>query len=139
MLAVLNIENAAEIARLKQQLSDYKWQRRKKASALEEMEDALQKLQKKRREIEEGLQETSNTISKWLDRIPSKCKFRVTYFEEAKSRFLNPQSSSALEHTRESERTAKNKLIKLEDEVEALDRKIRTTEEQIRQLSQQAN
>ena len=136
---MLNIGNAEEIARLKRKLSDYKWQRRKKASALEEMEDALQKLQKKRREIEEGLQQTANTISKWLDRIPARCKFRVTYYEEAKQRFLNPQSSGALEHTRESVRTAKNKLIRLEDEVEDLDRKIRATEEQIRQLSQQAN
>lgn len=136
---MLSISNSEEIARLKRQLDDYKRQRRKKASAIEDMEDALHKLKKKRREIEEGLQETLNTLSGWMDRIPDKCKFRVTYFEKAKSRFLNPKSSDALEHTRESERMAQNKLITLEDEVEALDRKIWATEEKIRNLTQQTD
>lgn len=136
---MLNIGQAEELAKLKHKLSDYKKLRKKKVSAIEDLEDAINKLQKKRREIEDGLQETENTISKRLDRLPLTCKFRSVYFEQAKRQFLNPKSSKALEHTRESERTAKKKLISIEDEIENLNRKIQKLEEQIRRLSQQAN
>lgn len=139
MLAVLDIEHTEEIAELKKKLNEYRSVRRKKASEKETIEEAIGKLQKKCREIEEGLQETADTISRRLDRLPSRCKFRITYFEQAKSKFLNSQSSNAVEQTREAERIAKNKLLDLEDDIEELDRRIHSTEERIRQLSQQAN
>ena len=136
---MINIVKHEEIARLRHQLSDHLWQRRKKASEIKEMEDALGLLQKKSREIEDGLQETFTNISRRVEKIPNRCKFRVTYFENAKSKFLNPQSSYALEHTREAQRLAKNRLLRLEDELKALDREIRDIENQIWQLSQQVD
>lgn len=136
---MLAITQAEELAELKRQLSDYEQQRKDKNVQIESMEDTLERLQKKSSEIEDGLQETINTISRRLDQIPGRNKFRVIYLEQAKSKVMNPQSAKALEHTREAQRQVKSKLSQLEEEVKTLNSKIRTTEDQIWQLSQQLN
>lgn len=134
---MLDIEKAAEAAKIKQQIETQKYKRRKKRNDLEDLETAINKLQKKRREIEEGLQETANTISRKIDRITGKSKFRVTYYEKAKSMFLNSKSSRALEHTKESERIAKKKLFLIEDDIEALNRSIKKLEKQLEEVTRQ--
>lgn len=134
---MLNIEQAERIAKLKIQLIDYKTQSRRKYRDAADMEEGIEKLKKKYREIEDGLQETSNTIRRRLERLPSKCKFRITYYEQAKSMFLNPQSSSALEHTCAAIRTAENRLISLRSDIEGMNKKIAATEDELRLLLQQ--
>jgi len=136
---MINIVKAEEIARLKHQLDEDKQRRRELVSEMEKMEDALRILQKKTREIEEGLQETYDTISRRLSVLPYHCKIRVTYLEKVKSKFMNSQSEDALESIRESQRKAKSKLLRFEDDLEELDRKIRSTEDQILQLSQKVD
>lgn len=127
--------NAAKRDKLNRDLLEYKTKRRFKQADVDDMEDALKKLRKKRQEIEEGLQETSDTIEKWVSRLPNNCKFRYRYHEQAKNKFLNPDSSKALEHTLESEGKAEKKLEKLQDELDAINKKIREIEKKIEALS----
>lgn len=119
------------IAGLKKELAELKFKRQKKKSDRKDYEDAYEKLTKKAREIEEGLQETESTMSKWLDKIPANTKFRQTYFETAKAKFLNGESSAALEHVRESKRTTQRRIDKLDEEIEELNEKIKALEKEI--------
>ena len=135
----MSLTDAGAALSLKKQLEECKWKRRRQKSQADKLEEAVQKLAEKRREIEEGLQETASRIDKNVERLPSNCKFRLRYAEAAKARFLNPGSSEALEHTRESERTAKKRLMDAEDAVDALDKKIRQLEAQLQKLSKDSD
>lgn len=136
-MALFQNEIEAEISRLQKQLKYYKSKKKKAENEMDELEDIIAKIRAKAREIEEGLQETVNNIEKKLKRINQKSKFRSRYLGKAKNMFLNSDSSTALQGTRDAERKATNKYWALDDKISGYRTKISSLENQINALKQQ--
>lgn len=131
------IEIEAEILLLKKELSEYKWKKKIAESKLEEMEDILQKIRKKEREIEEGLHESIRTIERKLELVNPKSKFRTNYLKEAKSFLLSSRSYAALDETREAQARLKRKIFSQDDKIDYYKTKIRKLESRIDELKNQ--
>ena len=133
----LDIYKFDEAERLAKQLAECQQKRKKAESDRRELEDALVHLLKKRQEIDEGLQETLSTIKRRLDRLTITCRFRESYYEQAKKRLFGTQSSMALQQTSEATADAKRKILDYDSKIGALDARIRDIEERLRQLNQE--
>lgn len=130
-------EIETEISNLQKQLKDYKSKKKKAENEMDELEDIIAKIRTKAHEIEEGLQETVYNIEKKLKHINQKSKFKSRYLEKAKNMFLNSDSSTALQGTRDAEKKATDKYWALDDKISEYRMKISSLESQINALKQQ--
>lgn len=136
-MALNQNEIELEISRLQKQLKDYKAKKKKAENDMDELEDIIAKIRIKKREIEDGLQETVNNIEKKLNRINPKSRFRTRYLSKAKSIISNSNSSTALQSTRDAERKAINKYQNLDDQISGYRSKISSLENRLYALNQQ--
>lgn len=133
------IEISKEIIRLQKQLNNYKAKLKNAKSEQKQVDDLVNQLRRKKREMEDGLQETVNTVKRKIERIKSKNHFGSAYLNEVEKILYSSNSSSALESIKESERKAIQKFNSLDTDIENYKKKISLIEQEIFSLKQRIN
>lgn len=125
-----------QLERCKSRLETVESDRKREAYSLKISEDYLESLSKRKREIDEGLAETEDTISRRLDRIPRDCLLKREFLRKARATFRNRDTDGALEEIDSNERQTKKDILRYEEKIEQYDEEIRELKAKIQELQE---
>lgn len=103
----------------------------------DKMEQLIGMLQKKRGEIETGLETTLFNLQGRLSRLPVGTRFAQRQTERVKAIVMNEKAAESIRETDEGLRRANTKLGEAEDEIAACRREISGLKQQIQQIKWQ--
>lgn len=125
-----------QLQRYKSRLETVERDRERDAYSLKISEDYLESLSRRKREIDEGLAETEDTISRRLDRVPRDCILKREFLQKARATFRNRDTDDALEEINSNERQTKKDILRYEEKIEQYGEEIRELKVKIQELQE---
>ena len=136
---MLDSEIKTEIARLEKQIYIYHKKIKNAKNEQNEIEDSISNLQKRKNEVEQGLNQTFEIIKRRFEALKVKASFKENHYTEVKNIIFGSSSSSVVASIQESLAKAKNKYFELDDDIDEYYKIIKRLENEIYDLKSRLN
>ena len=130
-------ELESKLRNLQKNLNEVKTKRTSAEHDLEQLEDVIRKIEKKKSEVEEGVNDTLRTIDQRLSAVNPRSKFKVQFRDGAISILNGGSYSSAVSELSDLIKLAKNKYSSKETEITVYKKQIVSIAQEIDTVKQQ--
>lgn len=130
---------SAALTRLYNELSSANSKKETAEDEQRDMEELIEMLRAKKREMEDGLDTTVSNLESRLSRLSEGTRFAQDLREQVRKIVMNDSALQAIQETQAGERRSRDRALELEDLIESLRKTIASLRQQIRQLTMQMN